>query len=463
MGFPFTIQDEMNLLPLENVKGSGNFRYVDCPFCHSKAALRITIDKNLWNCFSCQTKGDPRSGGGLTQLYGKFYNISNQDAYHAICDQLGVQSDYECGKNEDVTSPKASPRELDQAYRTLLSMLSLSESHRENLLQRGFDDEAIEKYMYRSVPITGYRSLMDSLNHYQVKLRGVPGFYTQDGTWRINLGKYAAGIFCPVKDREGYIVAMQIRLDRPIDGRKFIWLSSDSKEGGCSPGSPVHYAGDPLAKTILLTEGSMKANVSYELSKKLFKTPSNFVAVAGVSQYNSIKRLFKELKEYGCEVVYDCFDMDKFQNPNVYHALGKIYEMAAEIGLTIKPYRWVTIIGSGKGLVEGTAYKILKNDTEFATYSCKDKDGKQTFSDKFFVTNGKLLIPEPIIDGQHPHDNIKCKLINTETGAYQEFMMNVDKNVTQSRHLTFVNRKGIDDYLLSGYKEQVMNLKEKGE
>lgn len=266
-----------------------------------------------------------------------------------------------------------------------------------------------------------------------------------------------------MKDREGYIVAMQIRLDRPIDGRKFIWLSSDGKEKGCSPGSPVHYAGDPLAKTILLTEGSMKANVSYELSKKLFKTPSNFVAVAGVSQYNSIKKLFMELKEYGCEVVYDCFDMDKFQNPNVYHALGKIYEMAAMTGLTIKPYRWVTIVGSGKGLVDGSSYKILKNDTEFATYSCKDKDGKPTFSDKFYVTNGKLLIPEPIIDEKHPHDNIKCKLINTETGAYQEFIMNVDKSITRSSNLTFVNRKGIDDYLLSGYKEQAKKLREKGE
>ena len=132
-------------------------------------------------------------------------------------------------------------------------------------------------------------------------------------------------------------------------------------------------------------------------------------------------------------------------------------------GLTIKPYRWVTIVGSGKGLVDGSSYKILKNDTEFATYSCKDKDGKPTFSDKFYVTNGKLLIQEPIIDEKHPHDNIKCKLINTETGAYQEFIMNVDKSVTRSSNLTFVNRKGIDDYLLSGYKEQAKKLREKGE
>ena len=57
MGFPFTIEDEMNLLPLKNVRGSGNSRYVDCPFCHKKAALHIALNKNIWNCMSCQMKG----------------------------------------------------------------------------------------------------------------------------------------------------------------------------------------------------------------------------------------------------------------------------------------------------------------------------------------------------------------------------------------------------------------------
>lgn len=463
MGFPFTIEDEMNLLPLKNVRGSGNSRYVDCPFCHKKAALHIALNKNIWNCMSCQMKGSYKSGGGLTELYGKFYNLSNQEAYHAICDQLVVQSDHTCAEKNDEKIQKASPRERDRAYRALLSMLSLSDCHRENLKKRGLDDESIEKYMYRSVPITGYQNLMNSITQYHIRLNGVPGFYTKDGAWRINLGKYAAGIFCPIIDREGYIVAMQIRLDRPMDGRKFIWLSSDGKENGCSCGSPVHFAGDPLAKTILLTEGSMKANVAHELSGKLFRTPSSFVAVTGVSQFNSIKQLFKDLKDYGCEVVYDCLDMDKFQNPNVYRALQKIYEIAFSIGLTIKPYRWVTIIGSGKGLVDGATYKILKNDTEFATYSYQNKEGKQAFSDKFYVRNGRLLIPEPIIDSKHPHENVKCKLINTENGDYQEFIMNVDKNVSKSKNLTFVNRKGIDDYLLSGYKEQEMKTREKGE
>ena len=93
----------------------------------------------------------------------------------------------------------------------------------------------------------------------------------------------------------------------------------------------------------------------------------------------------------------------------------------------------------------------------------KNKEGKQAFSDKFYVRNGRLLIPEPIIDSKNPHENVKCKLINTENGDYQEFIMNVDKNVSKSKNLTFVNRKGIDDYLLSGYKEQEMKTREKGE
>ena len=48
MGFPFTIEDEAKLLPLKNARLTGGTIYADCPFCGSKGALHISVNKNMW-------------------------------------------------------------------------------------------------------------------------------------------------------------------------------------------------------------------------------------------------------------------------------------------------------------------------------------------------------------------------------------------------------------------------------
>ena len=56
MGFPFTIEDEAKLLPLKNARLTGGTIYADCPFCGSKGALHISVNKNMWNCCACMTR-----------------------------------------------------------------------------------------------------------------------------------------------------------------------------------------------------------------------------------------------------------------------------------------------------------------------------------------------------------------------------------------------------------------------
>ena len=58
MGFPFTIEDEAKLLPLKNARLTGGTIYADCPFCGSKGALHISVNKNMWNCCACMTRGE---------------------------------------------------------------------------------------------------------------------------------------------------------------------------------------------------------------------------------------------------------------------------------------------------------------------------------------------------------------------------------------------------------------------
>mgnify|MGYP000146299910 CR=1 FL=1 len=167
--------------------------------------------------------------------------------------------------------------------------------------------------MYRSVPITGYQNLMNSITQYHIRLNGVPGFIQKTEHGEL-ISEICCRYFCPIIDREG--ILLQCRSDRSSNGWPKIYLAIQRwKRKWLFLRITSAFCRRSISKTILLTEGSMKANVAHELSGKLFRTPSSFVAVAGVSQFNSIKQLFKDLKDYGCEVVYDCLDMDKFQIP----------------------------------------------------------------------------------------------------------------------------------------------------
>jgi hypothetical protein len=451
MAFPFSIEDEAKLLPLKNAKITGGTIYADCPFCGSKGALHISLTKNVWNCCSCMMKGANDSGGGRTELYAKFYNMSNSKAYHIICDLYGIQRDYRSEEEDEPVAeqPKKDVREIDYAYRTLLSLLTLTDEHRKNLRKRGLDDAAIQKHQYRSVPVTGIDNIVNTMLSYDIDLNGIPGFYMLDGKWKVNFTPALAGILIPVISREGYIQGMQIRLNKPIRTSKYLWFSSQGKECGSSPGSPVHFIGDPTSKTVMITEGSLKANVAYEMSKHLMKKPMTFVAIAGCGQFNSMRKALLSLKDFGCDKIYDGFDMDKMKNPNVYRAMAKNFDIAKEIGVRMQVYRWnaIEIFGNFK---QNVPYKVLINDSDYAFYSTY-RNHQREFYDEFYADEktGRLIIPEPILDPQHPHEDVNCKLIDTETGDYTEFKMNVDASVNQCSNYTVWQRKGIDDYFYS--------------
>ncbi len=232
MAFPFSIEDEAKLLPLKNAKITGGTIYADCPFCGSKGALHISLTKNVWNCCSCMMKGANDSGGGRTELYAKFYNMSNSKAYHIICDLYGIERDYRSVEEDEpiVDRPKKDVREIDYAYRTLLSLLTLTDEHKKSLRKRGLDDAAIQKHQYRSVPVTGIDSIVSTMLSYDIDLNGIPGFYMLNGKWKVNFTPALAGILIPVISREGYIQGMQIRLNKPIRTSKYLWFSSQGKE-----------------------------------------------------------------------------------------------------------------------------------------------------------------------------------------------------------------------------------------
>lgn len=336
--FPFSISDVVSLLNLTVRRRQARSMDVDCPFCgRKKGKLNVSLEKNVFRCNYCGEHG------GMISLYAKLHNLSNAEGYSEICELLHTGSDasnYEVKKTE----PKkelpplmelADTEDRHQTYSMLLTMLTLSKTHKEKLLERGLTEEQIMKYGYRSTPAYGFANIAAALKESGCVISGVPGFYENDeGKWAVNFNPKCSGIIIPVTSLDGRISAAQIRLDRPFDGAKYIWLSTASKKNGVSPGSPVHFIGDPADRVVYITEGPLKATIAHCLSGK------TFASVAGVNQYANLGALFASLKQNGTEEIVEAYDIDKYENENVQKGCDHLFSLANKYGFTAHRIKW---------------------------------------------------------------------------------------------------------------------------
>ena len=313
--FPFNIKDVAYLLNLHIRHKNTVSLDANCPFCGDrKGKLNLNLKKNVFKCNRCG------ESGGMLALYGKIYGIDNQTACKEIKDALGrnekapsYQVTYKKMEPEEPeieNAPPASDEVKHRTYSMLFSLLILAESHKKNLLARGFSEKAIEENGYKSTPVFGFKKLTRKLLDAGCTVKGVPGFYQdKDGEWTIYFNPKSAGYMIPVKNIDGLIVGVQIRLDHPYDGRKYIWLSSVNFYMGASSGSPVHLAGEAGAKVVFVTEGPLKGDVSHFLSDR------TFACVPGVNQYANLAPFLEAMKAQGTEFVYEAYDMDKLLKP----------------------------------------------------------------------------------------------------------------------------------------------------
>lgn len=349
--FAFGIMDVAELLHLRIRRRQADSVYVDCPFCGDKRGkMNINHAKNVWRCNYCDERG------GMLALYAKVYGISNSDAYREISEalQTGLSvPEYTVPEQERKEAPAqavqarlAGVQEIHQTLSMLFGMLKLSEKHRKHLRDaRGLTDEQIERLGYKSTPpfYLG-RSLAERLQKQGCTVEGIPGFYLgKDGKWTINFNSITAGILIPAKGIDGMLRGAQIRLDIPIkdkdtpadkDGTKYLWLASTGKNMGVTSGSPVHFVGDPFARTVYVTEGLLKADVAHCLMNR------SFIAVAGANNVNKLDSLFALMAQNGTTLVIEAQDMDKYRNVMVDKGASKIYLMARQNGLECRRLTW---------------------------------------------------------------------------------------------------------------------------
>ena len=350
--FPFSIMDVAELLHLRIHRPYAKGFYADCPICGDKQGkMSLNTELDSWHCNCCSEHG------GMLDLYARVYNLSDSEAYRKICEAL-LSDDFEPNGKEWAFAykrqklpfpPKQSElsdaRTIHQTYSMLLEMLTLSKKHREHLRTvRGLTDEQIAERGYKSTPpFYLCRKLTERLLEKGCTVQGVPGFYQKDGHWTVKFYTKIAGILIPARGIDSLIRGLQIRLDVPIkdenddpdkEGAKYIWLSSSNKEMGVSSGSPVHFVGDPMARTVFVTEGLLKADVAHYLMNR------TFAAVAGANNTAGLELLFQLLAENGTELIVEAQDMDKYRNEQVDKGASKIYLLAKQCGLQFRRLTW---------------------------------------------------------------------------------------------------------------------------
>ena len=346
--FPFDIMDVAALLRLNIRRRGPDGVYVDCPICGDRRGKTyLNTSKNVWRCNYCS------NGGGMLALYGRVHGLTNSEAYHAICDDLMTGDDVREYRDAaqhsapaENQAEKADARQIHQTFACLLSMLTLSDAHREHLrICRGLNDEQILAYGFKSTPNQFYcRYLASQLQKAGCTVQGVPGFYLDDkGRWTIRFYSRTAGIIIPMRSIDGLICGIQTRLDHPIrnpddppekSGVKYLSLSSAGKSMGTSCGSMVHFIGDPGARVVYVTEGALKADVAHAL------TGRSFLATVGANNVSQLDGIFSFLKKNGTEEIIEAEDMDKYRNRAVSSGASKVYRLARKHGLSCRRLTW---------------------------------------------------------------------------------------------------------------------------
>lgn len=364
--FPFGIMDVVELLHLRVRRRQANSVYVDCPFCNDhRGKMNVNFVKNVWRCNYCDEHG------GMLALYARLNHTTNSDAYREICDALqtgdffwndGIEGKWNespghskqeplasssSGGEGILQSPRASAQEIHQTLSLLFAMLSLKPSHREHLRsqKRGLSEEQIAECGFKSTPPYFLcRSLTEKLIKQGCTVQGVPGFYMDDkGNWTVKFNTRTSGILIPAVGIDGLIRGAQILLDVPIkdkddppekSGTKYIWLSSSTRNMGVTSGSPVHFVGNPFARTIYVTEGILKADIAHYLMDR------SFVAIAGANNVAQLEPLLAFLAQNGTELIVEAHDMDKYSNEMIAKGSSKIYEMARRQGMDCRRLTW---------------------------------------------------------------------------------------------------------------------------
>ena len=300
-----------------------------CPFCGDRGAgkyhLFLNTSTDQYHCILCNA-----SGNSVT-LYAKVKGLTNKEAFMELDQGYKI---YPMPQQPSSQNTEPAPRDLaerDRIYSDMLNLLTLADQHRENLIERGLSEERIERNQYRSMPETdkGRRLLAELLRNCGHDLNGIPGFRTRYNEWTL---AGFNGFLIPVRNKDGLIQGLKIRLD--VDsGGKYRWLSSRDMPNGTRSHSWVHVTGDTSSKRAFITEGPLKGDVASFLDHDAL-----FVCIGGVGALHGLKDTLLDL---GVAEVVEAMDMDQYTNPQARKAVLTIRKEISRIpNIKYSKYIW---------------------------------------------------------------------------------------------------------------------------
>ncbi|MCI0389872.1 MAG: relaxase domain-containing protein [Acidobacteria bacterium] len=311
-----------------------------CPICNKPDWCSVSADRAIAICMRVTSEYEAKNGG-----------------YVHILDPARQSRQPKLGTVEVTQHERANIKERHEVNQALLEALKLKERDLRSLLARGLDEASIERNGYKSIPLP---SAIDALmvRFKGRDLAGIPGFYRDEGIWRLNIGEWKdkdglvrsfhQGFLIPVRDIRGRIEGFQIRrAEVKRDEPRYIWLSTSSKEEGASSGAPVHYRNIEQARKsgqAIITEGALKADVSADL----LGGQCAVIAGAGVLSFPEAfgHRLRAQLPELRQAVI--AIDADAGRTPEVQKGLDRLSEILWDAGLDVRELRWEE--SQGKGL-----------------------------------------------------------------------------------------------------------------
>ncbi|HWT01585.1 MAG TPA: DUF3854 domain-containing protein [Pyrinomonadaceae bacterium] len=313
-------------------------QYIQSPFKKGKITCQICGRTDRYHC-------SVTVDGSLAVCKYKWSDQHAKDGrYIHILNPNNSTALYVGAPSVQKTEPKkADAKTCDAVYMALLSYLKLNPEHANALLnERGLSDTTIANRLYASVPdkARGHR-LARALARF-FDLRGVPGFYYQDGRWQLNVS--FKGFYVPYRDEYGRIVGLQIRRDGNQEP-KYLWLSSADKLEGASPGAPLHFSKPDLTEQsgeVIVTEGALKAD---RISEFAYVAT---VALAGVTAMNPEK--FTARIKHGLPKLRSVligFDIDWQEKPEVKAALFRLKHTLEKTDLAVKIRTWSSSLGKG--------------------------------------------------------------------------------------------------------------------
>lgn len=393
MSSKYAILEVVEVLGIQHKQITGDNFNAKCPFCnHKKYLLNCNVERDIYRCNFCGTYG------GAIDLYcrvrfNKPYNKAmKQEVTSALNEELGRPSVQRRTKEAasapapGTNYPEIPDARLNELHQKLFSLpaLALRDDDRDNLRKRGLTDEDIARNGYRSVRASTLKSLIPaawknnlsdkngpwaaakaenpvtkkmSATSFLISLaigqsmidpesnetpEGMAGAFEfkpseNERYWGVRLYD---GILIPIRNRNGEIVAAQIRSNKENASSKYMLLSSSGMQGGRKGKTRIHHPLENLkeprasSQEVLLTEGPLKADIYTALDRG---SSCRVMALIGVQTTST---LISELKGCGTKKVYEALDMDKLLKPPVLSAEKKIKHLCLAEGMEFSNLFW---------------------------------------------------------------------------------------------------------------------------